>query len=53
LWMVTDIPAEQLEKISVRKFNSVTAALQEAVKQKGSEAKVLINQDAGIFVPVN
>jgi lactate racemase len=51
LWMVSEIPAEKLEKIFVRSFDNLQTALDEAIQIKGKEASILIINDAGIVVP--
>ena len=51
LWMVSEIPSKTLEKIFIRSFDDLQAALDEALKIKGKEATVLVIRDAGIVVP--
>lgn len=52
LWMVTGMDASVLAKINIRKFSAAQSALQEAIAQKGNAARIIINQDAGLVVPV-
>jgi nickel-dependent lactate racemase len=51
LWMVTEIPEENLTKLSIRKFSSAGEALKEAISQKGENPSILINYDAGVIIP--
>jgi hypothetical protein len=53
LWMVTDMAASLLEKINIRKFTTVNNALREAISLKGKTARIIINRDAGLLVPVS
>jgi hypothetical protein len=41
-----------LQDISIAPFANIQSALDEAVKLKGSDARVLIVNDAGVAVPV-
>jgi len=49
---VTDLPPKMLQDISIAPFANIQSALDEAVKLKGSDARVLIVNDAGVAVPV-
>jgi len=50
LWMVSEIPREQLDKIFIKSFESLQIALDEAIEIKGKEASILMINDAGIVV---
>jgi len=52
IFAVTDLPSKMLQDISIVPFANIQSALDEAVKLKGSEARVLIVNDAGVAVPV-
>ena len=51
LWMVTEIDGHILEKINIRKFDSLQSAVDEALNIQGINSSILINSDAGIIVP--
>ena len=51
LWAVTNLADEVLTKIYIKPFATVTQAIQEAIKQKGKHAKILIIPDGGNIVP--
>ena len=51
-WGVTDLDPEVLESIFIKPFNSIQAALDSAIKQKGENAKVLFLLDGGLTVPL-
>jgi len=50
-WAVTDLEPQLLEKIFIRPFSSLQAALDEARKEKGKDAKVLILLDGSLTIP--
>ncbi len=52
LWMVTEIPGRILVPIHIRKFDSVSTALKEAISIKGNLAEITICSDAAVTVPV-
>ena len=51
-WGVTDLDPEVLESIFIKPFNSIQAALDSAIEQKGENAKVLFLLDGGLTVPL-
>ena len=50
-WAVTDLEPQLLEKIFIRPFSSLQAALDGARKEKGKDAKVLILLDGSLTIP--
>jgi lactate racemase len=50
-WAVTDLEPQLLEKIFIRPFSSLQAALDEARKEKGKDAKVLVLLDGSLTIP--
>jgi lactate racemase len=50
-WAVTDLEPQLLEKIFIRPFSSLQAALDAACKEKGKDAKVLILLDGSLTIP--
>jgi len=50
-WAVTDLEPQLLEKIFIRPFSTLQAALDEARKEKGKDAKVLILLDGSLTIP--
>jgi nickel-dependent lactate racemase len=50
-WAVTDLEPQMLEKIFIRPFSSLQAALDAARKEKGEDAKVLILLDGSLTIP--
>ncbi|MFC1887569.1 nickel-dependent lactate racemase [Candidatus Cloacimonadota bacterium] len=51
LWMVTELDESRLNTIGIRKFDSVQAAIDNAVSIKGKDCDVILNLDAGVMVP--
>jgi nickel-dependent lactate racemase len=52
IFAVTSLPSRTLQDISITPFTNAQDALDEARKLKGSSAKVLVVNDAGVTVPV-
>ncbi len=50
-WAVTDLEPKLLESIFIRPFSSLQAALDEARKEKGQDAKVLVLLDGSLTIP--
>ena len=50
-WAVTDLEPQLLEKIFIRPFSTLQSALDEARKEKGKDAKVLILLDGSLTIP--
>ena len=50
-WAVTDLDPKLLESIFIRPFSSLQAALDEARKEKGEDAKVLVLLDGSLTIP--
>ena len=50
-WAVTDLEPQLLEKIFIRPFSSFQSALDEARKEKGKDAKVLVLLDGSLTIP--
>lgn len=50
-WAVTDLEPQLLEKIFIRPFSSLQPALDEALKEKGKDAKVLVLLDGSLTIP--
>jgi len=51
IWAVTDLAPELLEKIFLRPFSSLQSALDEAMKEKGRDARVLVLMDGSLTIP--
>lgn len=52
LWAVTDLSEETMKKIFIKKYSDLEKAISDAVKEKGSNAKIAILNDAGNVVPI-
>ena len=52
IFAVTELEPSILETISIRPFRDAQSALNEALALKGSDAKVLLVNDAGVTVPI-
>jgi ABC-type transport system involved in cytochrome c biogenesis ATPase subunit len=52
MYGVTGLPDEILKKILVKPFRSLQSALDDAIKKKGKDAKVLFMLDGSLTVPV-
>ena len=52
LWMVTKIPNNELERMFIRGFDDVQAAIDEATKQKGQSCQMLVVHDSANVCPV-
>ena len=52
VWGVTDLNDEDMEKIFIRPFNSVSGAVSEALKEKGADAKILFLMEGSITIPM-
>ena len=50
-WAVTDLEPQLLEKIFIRPFSSLQAALDAAREEKGKDAKVLVLLDGSLTIP--
>ncbi|MDM7996922.1 MAG: nickel-dependent lactate racemase [Acidobacteriota bacterium] len=50
-WAVTDLDPKLLESIFIRPFSSLQTALDEARKEKGQDAKVLVLLDGSLTIP--
>jgi nickel-dependent lactate racemase len=50
-WAVTDLDPKLLESIFIRPFSSLQTALDEARKEKGKDAKVLVLLDGSLTIP--
>ncbi len=50
-WAVTDLEPQLLKKIFIRPFSSFQEALDEALKEKGKDAKVLVLLDGSLTIP--
>ncbi|OPY64356.1 MAG: hypothetical protein A4E57_03557 [Syntrophorhabdaceae bacterium PtaU1.Bin034] len=51
IWAVTDLEPELLERIFIRPFSSLQAALDAARKEKGKDAKALVLMDGSMTIP--
>ncbi len=51
VWVVSDLSDADIDNIFMKPFNDVQAAINAALKLKGSAAKVLLVQDACVTVP--
>lgn len=51
LWVVTDIPAEDVAGVGMERFASVHEAMDKALTIKGKRAKIIILPDGGMTVP--
>ena len=50
-WAVTDLDPEMLKSIFIRPVSSLQTALDEAFREKGSDAKALILMDSSLVIP--
>jgi len=53
MWGVTDLNDSDLSAIFIRPYHDVQTAINDAIKKKGSDAKVLFLMDGAITVPVS
>jgi len=51
-WGVTDLPHDVLEKVFVKPFDTLQAAVDRALDLKGDDAKVLFMMDGSVTVPM-
>jgi nickel-dependent lactate racemase len=51
MWAVTPLDRNLVEKAHMRPFDRVSDALTEALKEQGSDAKVIVIMDGGITIP--
>lgn len=51
MWAVTPLDPEIVKKAHMRPFQTVSAALKEALKEKGQDAKVIFIMDGGLTIP--
>ncbi|MCD6115561.1 nickel-dependent lactate racemase, partial [bacterium] len=51
-WGVTDLPHDVLEKVFIRPFDTIQDAVDNAIKLKGEDAKVLFMMDGSVTVPM-
>jgi len=52
MWGVTELPDDVMKNVLLRPFGSVQEAIDEAIKVKGADAKVLFLMDGSITVPL-
>ncbi len=52
MWGVTDLDHEIMENVFIRPFCSIQEAIDEAIKEKGSNVKILFLMDGSITVPL-
>jgi len=52
MWGVTDLDHEIMENVFIRPFGSIQEAINEAIKEKGSNVKILFLMDGSITVPL-
>jgi nickel-dependent lactate racemase len=52
IWAATDLDDEVIEKAFMKPYSSVQAAVDEAISQKGDDAKVLFLMDGSVTVPL-
>ena len=52
VFAVTDLPPELLRAISITPYSRLQDAIDDAVKLKGKESRILIVRDAGVTVPL-
>jgi nickel-dependent lactate racemase len=50
-WAVTDLDPDMLEKIFIRPFSSLQAAVDAAREEKGKDAKILLLLDGSLTIP--
>jgi lactate racemase len=51
MWAVTPLDPSLISKAKMRPFNSVSAAVDEALKAKGSNARITFIMDGGLTIP--
>jgi len=52
MWAVTPLDKEMMKKAKMRPFDNLSAALKEAIVQKGADAKVTFIMDGGLTIPM-
>ena len=52
IFAVTDLPPELLSAISITPYSSLQKAVDDALRLKGKDSKILIVRDAGVTVPL-
>jgi len=52
VFAVTDLPPEVLKAISIMPYSNLQSAIEDAMKLKGKESKILIVRDGGVTVPL-
>ena len=52
VWGVTDLKDEDLKSIFITPFDSVSSAINEAIKRKGEDAKILFLMEGSITIPM-
>lgn len=52
VWGVTDLEDEDMKRIFIRPFHTVQEAVNEALKEKGTDAKILFLIEGSITVPI-
>lgn len=51
MWAVTPLDPEIIKKAHMRPFKTVSSAIQEALREKGSDAKIIFIMDGGLTIP--
>lgn len=51
MWAVTPLDPEIIKKAHMRPFKAVSSAMQEALREKGSDAKIIFIMDGGLTIP--
>jgi lactate racemase len=51
MWAVTDVEPEVISKLFIKPFSDLQTAIEQAIKEKGSDASVLFLMDGGLIVP--
>lgn len=51
VWVVTDLPAEDVAAVQMEKFSSTQAAVDKALEVMGPKAKIIVLPDGGMTVP--
>lgn len=52
LWGVTDLPGSVMQSVFMRPFDSIQDSIDEAIRQKGKDARILVLSDSDITIPV-
>jgi len=52
MWGVTDVEPDVISKLFIKPFSDLQTAINQALEEKGRNAKVLFLMDGGLTVPL-